>query len=251
MKYLITLALLILSSWCNSGLAQPTLILSTVTDFPPFNYIEDGKLTGIDIDIVEEMAKQLDIKVKILSATWKGVMLQIKAGRVDGGFSAFLAPERQKFSIYTAPLHYEAMHLFVKRDASFPFTSLHDLEGKVIAIEKGAFISKEFQLATNAQSVIVHEGKNTNNLRMLGINRLDGVIGHLEVMQYHLKKLDLHQRIIPLASIGKAKPAYLILSKKSKYPNLLNLKQNITTVLTRMQQEGTYQDIANHHLAKR
>jgi len=210
--------------------------------------MKDGALTGIDIDIVEEMAKRLSLDIKIVSAIWKGVMLQIKAGRVDGGFAAFLNQERQQFSLYTAPVHYEAMHLFVNQEKTFPFTSLRDLDGKVIGKESGAFISEAFQQAEDSKRFIVHEGINANNLKMLGLNRLDGVIGNLEVMQYHLKTLKLSQKIIPLVAIGKKQAAYLILSKESKYPNIQKLQQRIKNVLENMQIDGSYQRIANQHL---
>ncbi|WP_028865829.1 substrate-binding periplasmic protein [Psychromonas aquimarina] len=250
MKRLILLCLLFLNIGWNSVFAQQALVLATVNNFPPFNYMQDDVLTGIDIDIVKEMAKRLNLEIKITSAPWKAVMHHIETGRVDGGFAAFMTPERQQFSLYTAPLHDETMYLFMREDNQFPFTSLHDLDGKIIAKENGAFISDAFTQAINTNMFTVHEGDNVKNLKMLEINRLDAVIGHLEVMQHHLNTLKLNQQIFPQAPIGEKQSAYLILSKKSKYPNIQKLQQEIKIVLEEMHKDGTYQRISSHHLMK-
>ncbi|WP_159084443.1 substrate-binding periplasmic protein [Dongshaea marina] len=248
MKRIILFCLILLSSWGYYAFSKPVLVFSTVDDFPPFNYMKDGALSGIDIDLVQEMANRLNLEVKIVSTAWKSVMLQVEAGRVDGGFAAFLTPQRQEFSLYTAPLHYEAMHLFVNKENAFSFSSLSDLDGKVIAKESGAFISDAFQKAMEQHKFRVNEGKNINNLKMLDLQRVDGVIGHLEVMQYYLGTLNLSHKIAPIASIGNKQAAYLILSKKSKYPNLKQLQQEITRVLEKMQKDGTYQRIVDNHV---
>lgn len=248
MKSLILLCLLLVNIGWHSAFAQQTLVLATVNNFPPFNYMKGDVLTGIDIDIVQEMAKRLNINVQIVSAPWNAVMHHVETGRVDGGFSAFMNTERQQFSLYTAPLHYESMYLFVRKDHSLPFRSLKDLDGKIIGKEKGAFISDDFKQAMEANRFTVHNDNNVRNLQMLDLNRLDAVIGNLEVMQLHINTLKLEQKIIPLAAMGKKESAYLILSKKSKYPNKQQLQQDMKTVLENMQKDGTYQRITTHHL---
>ena len=61
MKRLILLCSLIVPLCWHAAFADQTLVLATVTDFPPFNYQKDDVLTGIDIDIVKEMAKRLNV----------------------------------------------------------------------------------------------------------------------------------------------------------------------------------------------
>lgn len=245
-KLLLCFLLLILC--LQPAYSQAPLVLSTVNGFPPYSYLKDGKLTGIDIEIIKEMAQRLNLDIKLVTATWKGVMHQVEAGMVDGGFAAFLTPERQNFSLYTAPLHYEEFHLFVNAENKILFEQFDDLNGKTIGKESGAFISDEFQRAVDRKIFTLHEGKNDSNLKMLAVKRLDGVVGHLDMMKYQIQNLKLKQNIAPVAAISPPKAAYLILSKKSKYPGLLQLQKSIKKQLLIMQKDGTYERISNRYL---
>ncbi|WP_345468861.1 transporter substrate-binding domain-containing protein [Paeniglutamicibacter antarcticus] len=53
-----------------------TLTVCTTGDYRPFTYKdpETGKYSGIDIDMVQDLAKRLDVKVKYVHTSWKDLM---------------------------------------------------------------------------------------------------------------------------------------------------------------------------------
>lgn len=51
--------------------------------FPPFEYVENGKLVGYDIDLGEELAKRMGIKVQWIKIDFRGLIPALTSGRVD------------------------------------------------------------------------------------------------------------------------------------------------------------------------
>ena len=51
--------------------------------FPPFEYVENGKLVGYDIDLGKELAKRMGIKVRWIKIDFRGLIPALTSGRVD------------------------------------------------------------------------------------------------------------------------------------------------------------------------
>ena len=63
MKKLLTVLLLIFSLYSLSSCKQDTLIVYTEAGFAPFEYVKDGKIVGVDVDIMNEVGKRINKKV--------------------------------------------------------------------------------------------------------------------------------------------------------------------------------------------
>jgi ABC-type amino acid transport substrate-binding protein len=229
--------------------SQPTLILGTVDNFPPFSYIRNGTLTGIDIDVVNEAARRIGMAVTFKTYPWARVMATVKSGFLDGGFAAFKTAEREQFCLYTDILHFEEFYLFVRKGHEFPYSDIHDLYGKTIGIDRGVFVNEEFEQAVNEGKITVHEVDDMmmRNLKILSIGRIDAAIGDLGVMLYYAKSLGLDHTIIPLKPLGPKTGAYLVLSKASSLQNISDVQQKFQAALRDIKADGTYQYIFKQH----
>lgn len=81
------------------------LKVCTTGDYRPFTYLdpETGEYTGIDIDMVEDLAKRLEVEVEYVPTTWANLMPDF-LGKCDigvGGISISL--ERAAQAFYTEP----------------------------------------------------------------------------------------------------------------------------------------------------
>lgn len=179
-------------------------------------------------------------------------MSSVRSGEVDGAFAAFETAERQAFCLYVGVLHVEAFYLFARKGNEFPYTQISDLYGKRAGIDRGVFVSDAFERA-------VHDGRGTLeevndmgmiNIRKLNAGRIDAAIGDLGVMKYHVKLLNLEQRIVPLQPVREPTPAYLILSKTSTLNNKLELQDMMRETLHGMREDGTYHAIYDRYVNK-
>ncbi|HZX18506.1 MAG TPA: transporter substrate-binding domain-containing protein [Pseudomonas sp.] len=246
-------ALLMVIASCTHAAESPTALrFATVDNFPPFSYMENGNLTGIDIDLVYEMARRINISVQIQTYPWARVMGSVKSGEFDGAFAAFETAERQAFCLYVGVLHVEEFYLFVRKDNAFPYTQIPDLYGKRVGIDRGVYVGEAFERAVNDGRIALEEVNDMGmiNIRKLNAGRIDAVIGDLGVMNYHLKLLGLEQRIVALQPIREPTPAYLVLSKASQLKNKVELQDRMRRALHDMWNDGTYHLIYNRYVYK-
>ena len=61
------------------------LIMATNAEFPPYEFIEDNKVAGIDADIAAEIAKKLGLELKIENMEFDSIISSVKGGKADIG----------------------------------------------------------------------------------------------------------------------------------------------------------------------
>ncbi|MDG9666597.1 transporter substrate-binding domain-containing protein [Hahella sp. CR1] len=240
-----------LSVWVFSGLlallmqpsaAEMSLVLASQEDFKPYEWRDGDQVKGLDVDIVEEMARRLGWKVDIKLYPWKRVLHEVAAGSIDGGFSAFRTPEREEYAIFLdPPIHLSTYCVFVNPERPIVFYSLEDLDGKVLGKNLGFSINPEFDHAQKRGRFEVIEKSMSHNLRLLAAQRIDAVIGNALEVDYMARELGLEEKIEGLPTkVASDTPAHLIISRKSplaKDPELLKLMEE---TLRHMLEDGTY-----------
>lgn len=112
--------------------------------YPPFEFIKDGKISGFDVDLVNEIAKKLNIKVEFVSMEFDGLIAAIKAGKIDIIASGMnKTPEREKNVEFSIP-YFESMNYYVKLQDNDKINSLQDLEkGATIGAQIGTIQANE------------------------------------------------------------------------------------------------------------
>jgi polar amino acid transport system substrate-binding protein len=249
----ILVGLIVLVGLCVFGQsatwAQNTLRLATVDNFPPFSFIENGKLTGVAVDVVAEMAKRVGLQVEFKAYPWARLMESVKDGTIDGGFAAFETEERKAFCLYVGIVQYEEYQLFVKKGKEFPFTGIKDLYGKKIGIDRGVFVSKEFEQAVKDGKITLEE---VNDMAMLNVTkvsqgRIDAMIGDGGVIPYYAKVSGVAGEIVSLGPVHEKQAAYLILSKNSGFPNKEEWQPKMAAAIKAIWDDGTYQSILNRY----
>ncbi len=99
MKILLALFTILLLPQIAS--AKDTLIIGT-SGYPPFTIVDKEKTlaTGIDIDIIEEIAKRMNLKIVFRITPWKRCLINGKMGTVDIISSLLKKPEREEYMLY-------------------------------------------------------------------------------------------------------------------------------------------------------
>ena len=76
----------------------------TTGDYKPFSYYnqEKNEYNGIDIDLINDLAKKLDAKVQIYKTSWPTLMDDYKSGKFDIAMSGISkTEERQKQALFS------------------------------------------------------------------------------------------------------------------------------------------------------
>jgi polar amino acid transport system substrate-binding protein len=234
--------------------AGEVLKIAVDDDFPPFSFLKNGEAAGIDVDIAKELGKRLGIDFEISLMPWKRLLTMTKNGSFDGSMSLFKTREREKYAIFTHPVHYSKFVLFVKKGNEFEYNSIKDLYGKVILQEAGFSIGDEFDQAVREKKIIVYEVFVSKNIFRLIVNKsYDAFVNNLDVILYKLENqkdfMKYADEISYLPKPVKAKgAAYLVLSKNARLKNKKALAKKITKNLMDMETDGTYSKIASEYI---
>lgn len=113
-------------------------------DYPPVIWQDDktGKLTGIAVELVETILKEVNIKSIFLNSdTWGRAQEEVRAGRVDMLLPPYLTKERVEYYAYAKdPLLMDETVLFVQKGQKFKYRTFKDLE----KLQGTAIISDSF-----------------------------------------------------------------------------------------------------------
>ena len=144
LSMILSLAMLLTLAACGSKGASlkkiqkaGKLVIATSPDFPPFESLDgSGQVTGIEIDILEEVCAQLGVSLEIQQMDFDSVLPGVQAGKYDMGVSGITVTEkRQKNVLFTDAYCLAAQAIVVKEGS--PISSKADLEGKTVAVQTG------------------------------------------------------------------------------------------------------------------
>ena len=114
------------------------LIVATEDDFRPFEFVKDGKPTGFDNELLEDLRKFAPFEVKQEIIPWTGLLAGVSTGKYDVALTAaIITKERKKSLDFTSPIA-DATHYYVKRKGDTSINSVKDLSGKICGVQAGS-----------------------------------------------------------------------------------------------------------------
>lgn len=151
---LIILALVLALTLFGCGTPQGTnsadvsgsqkITVAVINDYPPMEFKQNGKLVGFDIDLVEAIAKEVNLQVEWKEMKFDGIIPALQAKQVDAAVSAItIRPDRQEVVDFTDSYMTSGLSLIVKKDG--PVKTLEDLKGKTIVAKQGTTGLKKAQ----------------------------------------------------------------------------------------------------------
>ena len=112
------------------------LIIGTSPDFPPFEMLDNGKVVGIEIEIMELICKELGVELEVKTMDFDSVLPGVQTGKFHAGVSGIsVTPEREKNTLFTTPYCLAAQAIVVTKDS--PVKSKTDLAGKTVSVQTG------------------------------------------------------------------------------------------------------------------
>lgn len=119
---------------------KPALVMSTNATFPPFESVDTSngtkKIVGLDIDIANEIAKNLGFTYTVKDMAFSGIVGSLMAGRGDFAISGMSpTPERLKNVDFSDPYFYPRNAIVANKGSNY--TSADKLVGKKIAVPFG------------------------------------------------------------------------------------------------------------------
>src|SRR5260370_1140621 len=114
------------------------LIVATEDDFRPFEFIKDGKPTGFDNELVDDLRKYAPFEIKQEILPWTGILAGVSTGKYDVAITAAIITKERKNSLdFTSPIA-DATHYYVKKNSDSSIKAIKDLSGKTCGVQAGS-----------------------------------------------------------------------------------------------------------------
>ncbi|GAA3959577.1 hypothetical protein GCM10022278_17280 [Allohahella marinimesophila] len=224
--------------------ARRQLVCSS-TVYQPYVIQDEQGIRGIDVDVVREIGRRLNIDIDIRLSPWTRLEKELAAGEQDCVFSYFHTPEREAFAHFTGvPMHITEYTVFVKSEAGMNTNGLSLLYGKRIGVNRGFKTTDAFEAAREAGHIDVElVTEDTQSFRMLMLGRVNGVLTNADVGRYITAQLELED-VVALQPPLATEAAYLVLRRA---PELEDLVEQFNWALFEILRDGTYREIQERY----
>lgn len=180
-------------SACNEETAGKTegnlsLKVGIAPNYKPFDYKEDANLTGLDVDLVNEIAKKEGMEITWVEMSFDGLIPALKTGKIDMIASAMSATDERKQSVDFTDTYYATKNLYIKNKSNEALKSKEDLEGKNIGVQLGT-LQEPVAKAIRDAKVQSSEDLNVAVLALKS-NKIDAIIADKDVAKGFLKEND-------------------------------------------------------------
>jgi polar amino acid transport system substrate-binding protein len=130
------------------------MIVATEDDFRPFEFVQDGKPTGFDNEMLDLLRKYTPIEIKQEIIPWTGLLAGVATGKYDVALTAaVITKERTATLEFTSPIA-NATHYYVKRKSDTSINDIKDLSGKTCGLQAGsALLGRLPELETKLKSM--------------------------------------------------------------------------------------------------
>ena len=232
---LVIICMIFLTSGCGKN--ENELVLVTEAGFAPYEYYEEGKIVGVDIDIANEIAKELGKELVIKDVSFDFVINEVKCGKADFAAAGIsITPERAEEVDFTMEYTVSNQVVVVKKRSNIK--NFDDIKDKKIAVQLGT-VADLYASENYKDAIIVSHKKYLSAVEDVKTGKADLII----------------MDELPAKEIVKENDNLVILDGvlfQDKYGMIVKkgndeLKEEINKILERMINDGTIDKLVLKH----
>lgn len=232
-KGLKILSIMLIACLMTTGVAfaGETLTVGCDTNFMPFEFKQDGKYVGFDIDIWDAIAKELKIEYKLQPMDFNGLIPALQSANIDVALAAMtIKSKREEVVDFSYPYYDAGLLLMVKADDN-SINSIEDLSDKIVATKLG---TTSADYAKKCKTKDVKLFPNIDGAYMeLGTGGADAVLFDSPAILYYIKT----------AGKGRVKtvgPLYQGQSYGIAFPQGSALREKVSISMLKLMEDGRY-----------
>ncbi|MBZ7991230.1 MULTISPECIES: transporter substrate-binding domain-containing protein [unclassified Campylobacter] len=123
-------------------------------NYAPFDMMVDGKLSGFDVDLVNEISKVANLKIEFVNMSFDGLIPSLVAGKINMIASGMSISERRMKNCDFSNPYFFGKTMYLKRKGDI-FTTKEDLKGVKTGVKLGTI--QENTARNLGANVILHE----------------------------------------------------------------------------------------------
>lgn len=116
---------------------QEILKVGSSIDFPPFEYYDNGKIVGFEIDLINKIGEKINKKVVIEDMKFNTLFAALSSGKIDVLVSGADITEERLLQYDFTDGYYDNKLAVIVKEGDESIKSLDDLKGKIIGTQIG------------------------------------------------------------------------------------------------------------------
>lgn len=166
--------------------ANPVVTIGVITDNEPYSWVDNGRVAGFSIDVLEEIAGHTGLRFDYRPGSWPEIYPAFLRGEVDAIDEISYRPERAKLMLFTEPYHYR--QTVIMHDGARPLppmTTLEDLKPYRVGIVRDIYYKNAF---TDRDIAVTEYDALPNLLRALAFGWIDAIAGPEVTLSFLARK---------------------------------------------------------------
>lgn len=158
------------------------LVVGTDATYPPFETVNiRGKYEGFDIDLGEEIGKDLGVRVRWINSSFDGIFAALQAGKFDLIMSTvIITPQRLKTMAMSDPYYDSGQVIAVRKGR--PKLTPEDLPGRTVGVQINT--TAQFTLEKDRRIKVRKYPDIASAMLDLQNDRLDAIVNDAPTTQY-------------------------------------------------------------------
>lgn len=216
------------------------LIVGSDMPYGVMEFFDNNKPAGIDVDIAQEIANRLGLKLEFNDYNWGTLFAKLKNNEIDLAISSItITPERQKEILFSNPYFDGGQVIIVNRDNQ-DIKGINNLINKRIATQENTTGYDEAKKYTTKNLIFTYPNFKVTNEGVIIINDLqNGKFDAMIVDYTQALSIIRNNQGLKIIGVPFTKEEYGVATKLGNN-SLLN---KINTVLQKMQKDGTLEQI--------
>ncbi len=222
-----------------------TISVGSELGYPPFEQVgKDGKTPeGFDIDLINEIASRLGLKVEIINTSFDGIFAGLDKNYDIVCSAVTVTPDRKKNMLFTEPYIDQYQSVVVKKDSKLKVNSFKDLTKKTISVQKGTTsdaLMTELKSTKTVDVDIVENEKINNCFTQIKNGEVDAIVVDSTVASSFIDREPENYKI---AYVDKKELEQFAIAVSKKNPKL---KEAIDKAIIEMKKDKTIDDTINY-----
>lgn len=228
------------------------LVVGTSADFAPFEFhtMIDGKdqIVGVDIDLANEIAKELGVKVEVMDMEFNAVLAALQQGKVNLAISGISATEeRQQTFDFSDNYFAPPQKMVINKENANELTSLKSFAKKKVGAQKGS-VQEDVVKEQVADAQLVSVAKVPNLIIEVKQGSIDGLVLEETVANSYIEN-NPELMLADADLVSSDEEAYAIALPKGEE----DLQKKVNQVIKELQSSGKMDEFIkkNAELAKK
>lgn len=234
------------SGSANGGSENKKYVIACDAKFAPFSFEEDGKYKGIDVEILDAVAKEEKFEYELKPMDFNGIIPGLTANQLDGAIAAMSITDKRKETLDFSDGYFVSGLSLVVNAENTDINGVQDLTGKSASIKKGTSGSKFAEDNQEKYNLKLNYFDDSPSMFQAVENKnCDFLIEDYPVIAYKIK-VDSSAK---LKMVGEKMDSvdYGFAVKKGENQELL---QKFNAGLKKLKESGKYDEIVGQYIAK-